>query len=317
MPPSGESATRLDRLPLALELAAAKARGNTAAKLAERLEAHLPVLAGRRDAPARQRTLTATITWSYDLLEESQRELLARLAVFRGSWSSEAAEHVCRADPGDAEALVDAGLVRGDEDRFAMLETVREFAQDRLTESGELDELRRRHAQYMLELALKGRASARGPEEPALLDRLVRELDNVRAALSYALETDDAALGLTIAEALEPLWIRGMRQREAVSWLAPLLALDGEVDLAVRAGALTLAGRAAIEAGEAERAERWVQDGLELPGGPATTCGLRGAFTRLATSRPSTATIRGPSRCSKKAWSSSCVSASTPQPEVA
>jgi predicted ATPase/DNA-binding transcriptional LysR family regulator len=260
----GRICKRLDRLPLALELAAARARGTTAAKLANRLEAHLPVLAGRRDAPARQRTLTATIAWSYDLLEASQRELLARLAVFRGGWSSEAAEHVCGADSGDAQALLDACLVRADDNRFVLLETVREFAQDRLAESGELDELRGRHAQYMLELAVDGRPLARGPEEPALLDRLAGELDNLRAALSYALETENAALGLTIAEALEPLWIRGMRQREAVSWLAPLLALDGQVDLAVRAGALTLAGRASIEAGETERAEPWVRDGLEL-----------------------------------------------------
>jgi predicted ATPase/DNA-binding transcriptional LysR family regulator len=258
---------RLDRLPLALELAAARARGTTAAKLADRLEAHLPVLAGRRDAPARQRTLAATIAWSYDLLEESQRDLLARLAVFRGGWSSEAVEHVCRADPGDAQALVEAGLVRGDDDRSAMLETVRGFAQERLDESGELDELRDRHARYMLEVAARGRPLARGPEEPALLERLSRELDNFRAALSYALETGDAALGISIAEALEPLWIRGMRQREAVRWLAPLLALDGEVEPAVRAGALTLAGRSAIEAGETERAEPWLRDGLELARG--------------------------------------------------
>jgi predicted ATPase/DNA-binding transcriptional LysR family regulator len=255
---------RLDRLPLALELAAARARGTTAAKLADRLEAHLPVLAGRRDAPARQRTLSATIAWSYDLLEESQRDLLARLAVFRGGWSSEAAEHVCRADQGDAQVLLDAGLVRGDDDRSVMLETVREFAQERLDESGELDELRERHARHMLEVAVRGRPLARGPDEPALLERLSRELDNFRAALSYALETGDAALGITIAEALEPLWIRGMRQREAISWLAPLLALDGEVEPAVRAGALTLAGRSAIEAGETERAEPWLRHGLEV-----------------------------------------------------
>ena len=103
---------RLDRLPLALELAAARARGTSAPKLAERLEANLPVLAGRRDAPARQRTLTATIAWSYDLLDEPQQDLLARLSVFRGGWSSEAAEQVCGADSANVLSLLELGLIR-------------------------------------------------------------------------------------------------------------------------------------------------------------------------------------------------------------
>ena len=122
---------RLDRLPLALELAAARARGTTAARLADRLEAHLPLLAGRRDAPRRQRTLNAAIAWSYDLLDESQQELLARLAVFRGGWSGDAAENVCGADDGDVLALTDANLIRTDDERSSMLETVREFAHER------------------------------------------------------------------------------------------------------------------------------------------------------------------------------------------
>jgi predicted ATPase/DNA-binding transcriptional LysR family regulator len=255
---------RLDRLPLALELAAARARGTNAAKLADRLEAHLPVLAGRRDAPARQRTLAATIAWSYDLLDESQQDLLARLSVFRGGWTSEAAEKVCGADPGDVLALLELGLIRGDDDRFSMLETVREFAQARLDESGEVDELRRRHAQNMLALAVHARQFGRTPEEKRWIDRLVLELDNLRAAFAYALETEDAALGLATAEAVEPLWIRGMRHREALRWLEPLLGLEGEVDPAVRGGALTLAGRAAIEIGQVERAEPWFRAGLDL-----------------------------------------------------
>lgn len=255
---------RLDRLPLALELAAARARGTTAAKLADRLEGRLPALGGRRDAPARQRTLVATIAWSYDLLDEAQQQLLARLAVFRGGWPSEAAAQVCAADEVDVLALAEAGLVRADDDRVTMLETVREFAQDRLVESGELEELRRRHAEFMLALAQQGQPLARGPEEPALLKRLALDLDNFRAAFTYALEAGDASLGISTAEALEPLWIRGMRQREALRWLEPLLALDGEVDAAVRAGAFTIAGRSAIESGEVARAEPWLRAGLEL-----------------------------------------------------
>jgi predicted ATPase/DNA-binding transcriptional LysR family regulator len=256
---------RLDRLPLALELAAARARGTTAARLATLLERRLPVLSGRRDAPARQRTLTATIAWSHDLLSEEQQELLARLAVFRGGCTPEAAEDVCAADDGDLTALVELSLARVDPDgRLALLETVREFAEERLDETDEAAAVRRRHAEHYVALAEHARSFARGPREKEWIDRLVLELDNLRAAFELALQTDDAALGLTLAEALEPLWIRGMRQREALRWLVPLLALEGEADPAVRAGALVLAGRSAMEAGEVERAGPWFRAGLEL-----------------------------------------------------
>lgn len=255
---------RLDCLPLALELAAARARGTSAARLAGLLDRQLPVLAGRRDAPARQRTLAATIAWSYDLLTEPQRELFARLAVFRGGSTPEAAEEVCRADPGDLAALVEVSLVRANEDgRLALLETVREFAAERLAEEDGV-EVSRRHAQQFLALAEQARPFARGPYEKEWIDRLELELDNFRAALGFALETEDAARGLKLAEALEPLWIRGNRQREALRWLEPLLMLGGDVDDAVRGGVFVVAGRSAMEAGEVERAEPWFRAGLEL-----------------------------------------------------
>ena len=253
---------RLDRLPLALELAAARARGTTPSRLAALLERKLPVLSGRRDAPARQRTLTATIAWSYDLLTAAQQELLVRLSVFRGGCSPEAAEDVCDADSGDLTMLVEAGLVRtADEGRLALLETVREFAAERLTDG---PGLRRRHAEHYLALAEEARSFARGPHEKEWIDRLTVELDNLRAGLAFSLESGDAALGLRLAEALEPLWIRGMRQREAVRWLEPLLALEPDGDEAVRAGAFVLAGRSATEAGEPERGRPWLETGLEL-----------------------------------------------------
>jgi predicted ATPase/DNA-binding transcriptional LysR family regulator len=254
---------RLDRLPLALELAAARARGTTPARLADRLQERLPELAGRRDAPARQRTLTATIAWSHDLLDDAQRQLLARLAVFRGGWTAEAAEQVCTAEPEELTALAEVGLVRPSGNRASMLETLREFASARLAESGELEDVRRRHAEHMLVVAERARQLARSPEEKPMLDRLGLDLDNFRAAFSFALE-HDPALGVTLAEALEPLWIRGMHQREAVRWLEPLLAQDADVSPAIRAGAYTLAGRAAIESGAIERAEPWFRAGLEL-----------------------------------------------------
>jgi tetratricopeptide (TPR) repeat protein len=222
------------------------------------------VLAGRRDAPARQRTLAATIAWSYDLLTEPQRALFARTAVFGGGFTAEAAEEVCGADPGDLTALVEVSLVRADDEgRLALLETVRELAAARLADE-DVPALRRRHTGHYLALAEQARPFARGPREQEWIARLTLELDNLRAALSFALESGDPALGLTLAEALEPLWIRGMRQREAVRWLEPLLRLEGEVDTAVRAGAYTVAGRSAIEAGDVDTAEPWFRRGLEL-----------------------------------------------------
>jgi DNA-binding transcriptional LysR family regulator/predicted ATPase len=253
---------RLDRLPLALELAAARARGTTAARLAAMLERELPVLSGRRDAPARQRTLNAAIAWSFDLLTEPQQELLAALTVFPGGSSPEAAEEVCHADTGDLAALVEVGLARAEDDgRLTLLETVREFAAKLAPEDAGV---RRRHAEHYLRLAEHAATFARGPHEPDWIGRLVLELDNLRAAFAFALEFEDAALGLALGEALEPLWIRGMRQREGLRWLEPLLDLRGEVATGVRAGAYTVAARSAIESGDVDRAEPWFALGLSL-----------------------------------------------------
>jgi hypothetical protein len=141
------------------------------------------------------------------------------------------------------------------------LETVREFAAERLEDG---HDLRRRHAQHYLALAEHARSFARGPREREWIDRLTVELDNLRAALALSLESGDAALGLRLAEALEPLWIRGTRQREALRWLEPLLALEPQGNPAVRAGVFVVAGRSAMEAGEPQRARPWLETGLAL-----------------------------------------------------
>jgi tetratricopeptide (TPR) repeat protein len=161
-------------------------------------------------------------------------------------------------------ALVDASLVRMMDQRFVMLETVRDFAFKRLVESGTFEQVRRRHAAYLLALAERARPFARGPRERDWLDRLLSEMDNIRAALSFALDLEDAALGLALAEQLEPLWIRGERQREALRWLEPLLRLEGDVDPRIRAGALALAGRAALETGDIERARPWSEAAVDV-----------------------------------------------------
>src|SRR5439155_11677171 len=158
---------RLDGLPLALELAAGQLRFLDADTLVERLEQRLPLLTGgARDAPERQRTLRATIEWSFDLLPESLQDVFARLAVFAGTLSLEAAEVVAEAKPEDVRALVEASLVKAlAGTRFLMLETIREFALERLTELPDVELLRRRHAMYYRGVALTASLDTDVPEE--------------------------------------------------------------------------------------------------------------------------------------------------------
>lgn len=247
---------RLDGLPLAVELAAARVRTLSPSALAERLDSALPLLVGGpRDAPDRQRTLRATIEWSYDLLEEPERLLF-----------------VCAADEPALESLVDNSLLRreGNEGtRYAMLETVRELASELLAgEERTGDELRQRHAERFLALAEQARSFARGPKEREWLDRLELELDNIRNALRYCIDRRDIRRGLTLAEALEPLWVRDFQHREGLRWFGELFELgDDDVPAAVRAGALGVAARLAVELGDTARAEVWYQQSLELARG--------------------------------------------------
>jgi len=189
---------RLDSLPLAIELAAARMRLLAPDALLARLERALPLLTdGSRDAPERQRTLRATIEWSYNLLDDDSRRLLARLAVFAGSFPVEAAEAVCDATLGDLSSLVDLSLLKpiGDE-RLLMLETIREYGLERLTESGEEATLRVRHAQEFARLAERA-YEQRGEAESEWSNRLDRDHDDLRAALDWLSKTaPDAALEL-------------------------------------------------------------------------------------------------------------------------
>jgi DNA-binding transcriptional LysR family regulator/predicted ATPase len=255
-----ELCERLDKLPLAIELAAARVKTLPPAALLDRVDRRLGLLVGgRRDVADRQRTLRATIEWSYELLEEPERSIFPQLAAFAGGWTLEAAEAVCDADPPALAELVDEHLVRQEGDRFGMLETVREFAAERF-ENGRI---RRRHAEYFLRFAETARSYARGPEAIEWLSRTATELDNLRVALQWALE-HDAALGLTLMDALEPLWVRGIRHREGVRWFEQYLALDPSVPPAVLAGALATAGRLAFELGEIERSRPWNERALEV-----------------------------------------------------
>ena len=209
-PAVGEICRRLDGLPLAIELAAARVALLEPDELLARLERRLPLLASRaRDAPARQRTLRAAIEWSYELLQPEEQELFRRLAAFRGSFSIEAAEAVFGADVDALESLVVKSLLRRwTSGRLGMLDTIREYALDALEASPEVDEIRRRHAEYFLTV-MQGANLSAGNLAPGgqHIEIAALEQDNGRAALTWALASGSVELGLKIAVALEQFWV--------------------------------------------------------------------------------------------------------------
>ncbi|MBA3376635.1 MAG: adenylate/guanylate cyclase domain-containing protein [Actinobacteria bacterium] len=204
----GDLCRRLDNLPLALELAAARTRHLTPHQLLERVSQRLDLLRGGRDADPRQQTLRATIEWSHALLEAAERQLFARLSVFAGGCTLDAAEAVCDGDLDTVASLVDKSLLRKSGDRFWMLETIREFSSEQLDESGEAEKTRRRHAEFFLDHAPSLGFTIESIEDGAIQrhDIAVAELSNFRAAIDWGLRTDPE-LGLRIASALENFWV--------------------------------------------------------------------------------------------------------------
>ena len=249
---------RLDGLPLAIELAAARAKLLAPAEILERLEREPNLLsAGPRDAPARQRTLAATIGWSHDLLGPYERLAFARLGVFVGGCTLEAAEAVCGVTLESLGMLVDNNLLRRRDSRFAMLETVRHFAVERLEEIGSA-EMRRRHAEWLTELAetMAERTTA-GENAAAWLDRVQPEHDNIRAALAWSLEVAPE-LALRLASSLRLFWeVRG-HASEGARWLEQALPRGADAAPEVRRKALSASGAIAFRVGNIELAqERW------------------------------------------------------------
>ena len=215
---------RLDGLPLALELAAARVRVLPPAKLAERLEHALPLLTGGpRDAPDRQRTLRATLDWSYDLLDEEEKRLFARLAVFAGSFPLDAAEQICAGTLDLLQGLVDQNLLRETSAaRFFFLETVREFATERLSERNDVEAARHRHAEYFVGVAEEAEPRL---NNASVLKTLAEEEPNLRAALSYCGERAPELM-LRLAGALWRFWAYRGRYEEAQRWLGEALRRD-------------------------------------------------------------------------------------------
>ena len=254
---------RLDGLPLAIELAAARTKLLGVEALLERLDSALPLLTGgARDAPERQRTLRGTIEWSYDLLDPASQELFARLAVFAGSSPLTAAEEVCDAELDALAALVDLSLLKpvGD-DRFLMLETIREYAREKLDESGHGDDLRRRHAEFFRRLAEEAYAR-RFDAEAESAARLETDHDDLRAALDW-LAAHDADAALELAGALGWFWLSRGLMEEGRTRLSDALAASGNRARA-RARALTAVGALTARHGDVESGRMQLEEAIEL-----------------------------------------------------
>jgi predicted ATPase/class 3 adenylate cyclase len=255
----GELCARLDNLPLALELAAARVRVLSPEQLVDRLGQRLDLLKAGRGADPRQQTLRATLEWSHDLLDNHEKRLFARLAVFRGGCTLEAAEQVSGADLDVLESLVDKSLLRRTEDRFWMLETIREYAAEQLDEAA----LARRHAEHYLALAEGAHLHMLRDPKPSL-DRLEAEHDNLRAALDYFADTGTGELEQRLAGALWRFW----------QWRGHLAEGWRRLERAVRADARPTEARAwalfgaAVLAGDSGRdpaaGRRWFDQALPL-----------------------------------------------------
>jgi predicted ATPase len=246
-----EVCTRLDGLPLAIELAAARAKLLPPEALLARLEQRLPLLTGGpRDAPERQRTLRATIDWSHGLLDETEQGLFARLGVFVGGCTVETAEEVCGATLDGLTSLVDKSLLRNveggaGEQRVSMLQTIREYAVEQLDARQEADELRQRHAEHYRALAERSEPEILRADQADWLERLQDELDNFRAALDWS-TTRDPELALRLGGALRRAWVARGYLTETRARLEAALEQGTDVPASIRAKALYGLGRIAL-----------------------------------------------------------------------
>ena len=233
---------RLDGLPLAIELAAARIRHIPLENIYDKLEKRLHILTGgARDLPLRQRTLRTAIEWSYDLLDSDERLLFARLAVFRGGCSLDGVEAMCGEDLSigvfeGLSSLVDKSLIQQQEKteggaRFVLLEMIREFAHEQLQASGELETLRRQHAVYFGDLADRAETELRLAQQNDWFHLLEAEIDNLRAALEWSLESGDVAVAIRIMSGTFLYWIVYGRIAESIHWSQQLLGRIDEAAL--------------------------------------------------------------------------------------
>ena len=298
---------RLDGIPLAIELAAARVRTLTPAELADRLDSRFRLLAsGPRTAVERHQTLRRAIDWSYDLLSDAERTVLNRLAVFAGSFTLAAAEGVVADDVIDAVEvidllghLVDKSLLTAEHhervSRYRLLETIRQYAQDRLEAIGEADAFRQRHAEYYASFSGAAAAGLRGADEVAWTTSAEAELDNLRAAVGWAHAGGDADLSVRL---IAPLALNGTRIGYATGgWAGPALALPGAADHPRYPELQAWAAWAALVSGEGELAVHLAEEAVRAidadPGSAASACcvlrsaaGVLGSVGRVDESAP-------------------------------
>jgi predicted ATPase/DNA-binding CsgD family transcriptional regulator/Tfp pilus assembly protein PilF len=272
-----EICQRLDGLPLAIELAAARSKLFTPETLLIRLDKRLKVLVGgARDLPVRQQTLRAATDWSYDLLDVGEQKLFARLAVFVGGCTLDAVARICNVNgdlPADGvdgvAALLDNSLLRQDtratdEPRFTMLETIREYALERLVASGEAEALWRRHAEYFRALAESADPHLEGADQAMWMERLEAEHANLRTALEWGLTDESSTIGLQLAGALWRFWWGHGYSTEGCQWLERALSRSSGAPASVRAKLLAGAGWLAFLQGDAVRARQLSEECLAL-----------------------------------------------------
>lgn len=261
-PVVAEICVRLDGLPLALELAAARIPVLSPMAILKRMEDRLKLLQGGAcDLPARQRTLRGTLDWSHELLNEEERRLFAQLGAFSGGFTIDAAEHVCLADFDTLASLAGKSLVRREGERFAMLETIREYALEKLTESNLREETRRRHAEYYLAIAHSANLVIEAEGEMRH-DIVILEHDNVREVLQWARASGEIELGLELAATLENFWTTHS-PLEGMKWLSELLERAGDGPRGqLQAGALRAYGSAALITGRFEEGRQYYEASL-------------------------------------------------------
>jgi predicted ATPase/DNA-binding SARP family transcriptional activator len=281
----GEICRRLDGLPLAIELAAARLRTLPLDQVAGRLGDRFRLLSGgSRTALPRHQTLEAVVAWSWDLLDEAEQRLARRLSVFLDGAAADGAEAVCGGDLETLSALVDKSFVRlADDGRYHMLETIRAYATGRLAEAGEAQRVRDAHAAYFLGLAETAEPELRGHGQLAWLGRLRAERDNLNAALRWAVEREDARTALRLAAALGWFWALRNHHVEAADWLNQVLAIPGEVPDDLRAAALVHQAINEIAVDRPERSTEAYAQALALRTSPHPLIPLVGLLTAMMT----------------------------------